>query len=78
MKLPKLTEEPVLYVDLTPDEDLPLRILKAYRQRCDCNWAEDTDGGEIKNPLLIMMNQNNAQRAEILDKAIAILEASHD
>ena len=74
MELPKLTKEPMLHVDLTPNEDLPLRILKAYREDCNCNWAEDTDGGEVKNPLLIYMNKNNEERAEILDKAIKILE----
>jgi len=74
MKLPRLTENPILHVDLTPDNNLALRILRVYRQQCDCNWAEDTDGGEVKNPLLKMMNEHNRQRAEILDRAIAKLE----
>lgn len=75
MKLPKMTEQPILWLDSTPTEDYPLRILKAYRQHCDCQWAEDTDGGEVKNPVLIFMNENNRKRAEILDRAIAKLES---
>ena len=73
MKIPKLTQEPMLHVDLTPNDDLPLRILRAYRENCNCNWAEDTDGGEVKNPVLVMMNENNQTRRGILDKAIELL-----
>ena len=74
MKLPKVTQEPILHIDLTPNDNLPLRILRVYRENCNCSWAEDTDGGEVKNPVLILMNQNNKQRATILDRAIKILE----
>lgn len=73
MKLPKLTEQPYLHIDLVPDNDLPLRILRTYRQHCDCQWAEDLDGGEVKNPVLKIMNEHNVQRAAILDKAMALL-----
>lgn len=72
-QLPKFTEQAVEYIDATPDDNYPMRILQAYRQRCDCQWAEDTDGGEVKNPLLKSMNEMNNKRAEILDKAIAKL-----
>ena len=71
--LPKITEQAVMHVDATPDEDYPLRILQAYRQHCDCQWAESTDGEEPTNPLLIAMNEMNEARAKILDKAIAKL-----
>lgn len=74
-KLPDLTQQPVQHVDATPNEGYPLRILRAYRQHCDCNWAETTDGQEATNPLLVMMNEQNRQRAEILDRAIQLLEA---
>jgi len=70
MKLPELTQQPVLHIDGTPNEDYPLRILRAYRQQCDCRWVENTDGSEPTNPLLIMMNEHCEQRAEILDRAI--------
>jgi hypothetical protein len=74
-KLPDLTQQPVQHVDATPNEEYPLRILRAYRQHCDCNWAETTDGQEATNPLLVMMNEQNRQRAVILDRAIRLLEA---
>ena len=73
MKLPDLTQQPVLYVDGTPDEDYPLRILMAYRQQCECRWADTTDGAGTDNPLLKMMNEHCEQRAKILDGAIAKL-----
>ena len=74
MKLPPMTQEPVMFVDATPNESYPLRILRAYRQHCDCQWAESTDGGEPSNPLLRQMNEDNRVRAQILDKAIRVLE----
>ena len=73
-KLPNLTQQPILYVDATPNEEYPLRILRAYRHFSDCQWAEDTDGGPVKNQLLKVMNKNNETRAKILDKAIKLLE----
>ena len=73
MKLPELTQQPVLFIDGTPNEDYPSRILKAYRQNCDCMWS-DTTNGEPQNPLLKLMNEHNKQRAEILDKIILFCE----
>ena len=73
-KLPKLTKEPLVHVDATPDKEYPLRILRAHRQNCDCNWTDNTAGEEPMNPLLKTMNEHNKQRAEILDMAIRKLE----
>ena len=73
-EFPKLTQQPILFVDGTPNEDYPLRILRVYRQNCDCFWAESSSGNEPQNPLLILMNDHNRQRAEILDRAIEVLE----
>ena len=73
MPLPELTRQGVQYLDATPDEGYPLRILQAYRQLCDCKWAESTDGSEPQNPLLRLMNEHCDKRAEILDRAIARL-----
>ena len=70
MSLPKLTQQPILHIDGTPNEGYPLRILQAYRQECDCRWAENTDGSVGTNTLLTMMNEYCEQRAEILDRAI--------
>ena len=75
LKIPPLTQQPIKYVDMTPTDDLALRILRAYRADCNCRWVTDTDGSTVgSNPLLLMMNQHQEQRAEILDKAIGILE----
>ena len=74
MKLPELTGQPVLWVDGTPNEGYPLRILRAYRQQCDRLWADTTDGKGKENPPLKLMNEHQAQRAAILDRAIARLE----
>lgn len=67
--LPEVTQAPVLFVDNTPNEDLPLRILRAYREDCNCQWRADPP-----NALVDMMNEHCQQRAAILDKAIAVLE----
>ena len=53
-----------LHVDATPDDGYPLRILRAYRENCDIMWSDnfwsDTNAAQRK-------------RAEILDRAIALL-----
>jgi hypothetical protein len=77
-ELPELTQQPVLFLDGTPDKDYPLRILRAYRQQCDCRWTSSVDGSEPENPLLMLMNEHCEQRAKILDRAIAILEGVKD
>lgn len=67
--LPPLTQEPILHVDATPDTEYPIRILKAHRENCNCKW--------IANPpakIFDMMNEAQVKRAEILDRAIAVLE----
>lgn len=74
MKLPELTQQPILHIDGTPDDNYALRILRAYREECNCRWAESTDGSEPTSPLLRLMNEHCDQRAQILDKAISTLE----
>ena len=64
-KLPDLTQQPVQFIDATPDEEYPLRILRAYRENCNCKWSSDTE-----NALIKAMNEMNDKRAEILDRAI--------
>ena len=74
MELPELTQQPILYIDGTPNADYPIRILRAYRENCNCIWADTTEGKGSENPMLKMMNEHNEQRAKLLDKAIALLE----
>jgi hypothetical protein len=72
---PPMTQAPLEFVDMTPSLDLPLRILRAYRENCDCRWDVS---GELAtgNARLIYdaMNEHQATRARILDQAIGILE----
>ena len=68
------TQQPIFYVDGTPDSDYPIRILEAYRQDCDCRFSESSTEEEPTNPLLKLMNQHCEERARILDKAIAVLK----
>lgn len=59
-------------VDATPDGGYALRILRAFRRRCDCRWAVE---GLPENERLIWdaMNEAQERRAEELDAAIRIL-----
>jgi hypothetical protein len=68
-----MTQEDLKLVDMTPDEDLPLRILRAYRVNCDTRW--ETSGlNEAEARIYVIMNEHQKERAKILDKAIRILE----
>ena len=69
MTIPKVSQEPIIHVDATPDEDYPVRILRAYRENCNVKFVSNTE-----NPLIKQMNKNCDQRAVILDAAIAVLE----
>jgi len=62
-------QEPILCVDGTPDAGYVLRILRAYRENCNCKWAYD---GEEE--MLRIMNEACDARAKLLDEAIARLE----
>ena len=69
-----LTQQPIEHVDATPDNDYPLRILKAYRKNCDCKWSRNAGNVDVDDSLIETMNRFNDERAKILDKAIIILE----
>ncbi|MCK4624026.1 MAG: hypothetical protein KAV00_01855 [Phycisphaerae bacterium] len=73
MGSPPLTQQPILHVDGTPNAGYPLRILEAYRARCDCKWEVEGLDDDIKL-VYGMMNEHQDQRAAILDDAIATLE----
>ncbi len=69
MSLPKTTQEPIIHVDATPNEGYPLRILKAYRENCNCRFVSN-----YKSPVIDLMNADCEKRAVLLDKAIAKLK----
>ena len=65
------------FIDATPDDDYPLRILKAYRKDCDFRWSSTTNASATEvtvGPLMQALNEVQQKRAEILDRAIRILE----
>ena len=68
-----VNKQEVMFIDSTPDENYPLRILQTYRHRCKERWATESDGS-CDNPLYRLMNEHQEQRAKLLDKAIAILK----
>ena len=70
-----MTQEPIIHVDCTPDDEYPLRILRAYRERCNVRWEAT---GSVSSEVCDLINEHCEQRAIILDKAIAILEAQAD
>jgi len=72
VKLPPITQQPLLHVDGTPNTHYPLRILRAYRDNCDCRWVTD-NLPEGSRQLHEAMNEHQEQRARLLDKAIGIL-----
>ena len=51
--LPPLTQEAIHHVDGTPNEEYPLRILRAYRENCNYRWEDNTEGKPATNHLVI-------------------------
>lgn len=73
-KFLKAAHEPLGLIDATPNEQYPLRILKAYRESCDYRWGDGLDGGDLATHKLKELNNLCDERAKILDAAIYILE----
>ena len=69
---PKLTNEPLIWIDATPDEEYPLRILRTHRTNCNSKWI-----AEPSNIVYDQMNEDQDKRAEILDRAIKLLEGGY-
>ena len=69
MSLPKTTQDPIIHVDATPNDEYPLRILRAYRENCNCKWESHR-----RVQLTDMMNADCDKRAKVLDRAITCLE----
>lgn len=63
-----------MFVNGTPDGKYALRILRAFRQRCNEKWILEGDFPEGTRKLYESMNEHQDERAKELDKAIAILE----
>ena len=68
------THEPVPPIDATPDNNYPLRILRAYRESCNYRWGDGNEWTESEMARFKAMNDKSDERAKILDLAIAILE----
>ena len=65
------------HIDATPDEDYPLRILRAYRADCNMPWSTMTDE-QRDSPLTQALNALQGERMVILDRAIAALAAKEE
>lgn len=63
-------DQRILFVDGTPDDGYPLRILKAYRELCDKPLSSHIITIRPGSPLAKVWNDLQARRAKILDRAI--------
>jgi hypothetical protein len=71
-----MDKQEAMFIDATPNDDYPLRILEAYRERCNYKWSESSGEINVTNaPIMKVMNDAQDRRAEILDKAIARLRS---
>jgi len=68
-ELPPITQEPIIHVDMTPNNDLPARILRAYLENCNCKW-EVSGLSESARLIYDKMNEAQEERKEILETAI--------
>ncbi len=66
-----LSQQPLHYVDATPDEKYPLRILRTYLENSQITIEER---GGRKSEFIRLLNETNRKRVEILEKALLVLE----
>lgn len=71
--LPPITQQIIQHVDGTPNAGYVLRILKAYRENCNCRWDAIPP-----SPIFDAMNRAQVKRAKLLDEAIAKMEGGED
>lgn len=61
------------FVNATPDDEYPIRILQAHRDDCDIEYVGGKGG--INKTLAKILSDNQKQRAVILDKALVKLRS---
>lgn len=59
------------WMDMTPDDGLPERILSGYLDYSE--WTDNALGMEPSNPLIVQMNRDRAKRNAIIEQALAAL-----
>lgn len=69
-----INKHEIRFVDATPNDELPVRILRAYLDRTV--WSDNTLGVEPSNPLCIELNRLQVERNRIIEQAIAALAQS--
>ena len=74
MKLPSVTQQPILQIDCRPDSDYSLRILRAYRENANVRWDLSGDFPPQLKFAYEQMNKASEKRGKILDMAINVLE----
>lgn len=74
MEHPPVTQQPILYVDCTPDADYPLRVLRAHRENENVRWDLTGEFSDETRRAHEAMNKGCVKRAALLDDAIVILE----
>lgn len=67
----------VRHVDMTPDSDLPLRILEAYITNCKVLFNLENIDEESKE-LCKFLNENAEQGGKLLEKALQFLRDNKD
>lgn len=69
-----MTEPIILLVDATPDDDYPIRILRAHLESEEgSEFTDNLEGLPPSNPMLVVLNDASIERAAILRRAIAVL-----
>jgi hypothetical protein len=68
----------LLYVDMTPEAGLAARILETYRLTCNSRWSSTPSQHDSLHERDMRHNEEQRQRAKLLDDAIATLKAVHE
>ncbi len=69
-----MNKHEIRFVDVTPDDGLPTRILSAYIDHT--SWSDNTLGIEPSSPLCVELNRLQAERNRIIERAVAALAQS--
>lgn len=67
----------IRHVDMTPDENLPIRIIEAYYQNCKVKFNLDNIDDDSKE-VCKFLNESAEHGEKILEKVLEVLKANKD
>ena len=75
-EIPQIIDVPGYMLDMTPDDEFPIRVLEAAKATANIRWSVGGMPEDDTRRFYDLMNESQRLRQVALDRAIAILKRS--